>query len=235
MLNDLSDQPMYWPNYTWQPYQPYYATAPPTTVVPVPVTAAPSSVIQQSVHPPPQTRAQTVPLSETQTSLPLGAYEVNGTTYFPTSMPSVPPPAPVTYSIPVHPVSYSHPMAPAYPCYAPPTLPVSYYDVPDQRTNVRRQTSFDPFASDPMMTSQLPVIPQLEDYQMSCIWYDVPPPPLSPPSAPTGDLVSTTNDKPPVIRNSEHEFPYRPPKDQRVGHARRISVNIKKQGRANSS
>lgn len=58
ILNDLLDQPMYWPNYTWQPYQAYqayYATVPATTVVPT--TAAPPSVVQHSVYPPPQPQA----------------------------------------------------------------------------------------------------------------------------------------------------------------------------------
>ncbi|KAG8216029.1 hypothetical protein J3R82DRAFT_8023 [Butyriboletus roseoflavus] len=223
ILNDFSDQPMYWPNYTWQPCQPFYATVPAPTAVPIPVTAAPSSVVQHSIYPPPQPQAQTVPPSATQTSLPLGAYEVNGTTYFPTSMPSVPAPAPVTYSVPVHPASYHHPMDRVYPYYAPPTLPGSCDDIRNQTTDVRPQTSFDPFASDPMMTSELPVIPRLEDYQISPIQHDVLPLPLSSPS-----VLTTTKDK------LEHEFPYRPPTHQRVGHARRISVNIKKQDRASS-
>lgn len=126
-------------------------------------------------------------------------------------------------------------MAPAYPYYAPPTLPASYYGIPNQTTDVRPQTSFDPFGSDPMTTSHLPVIPQLENYQMSPIQHDVLALPLSSPSALTDHLaLTTTKDKSTVAKDSEHEFPYRPPKNQRVGHARRISVNIKKQGRANS-
>ena len=229
--HDLSDQPMYWSNYAWQPYQPCYATMPATAAVPIPITAGPSSVAQHSVYPPPQPQAQTVPPSGTQTSLPTGAYEMNGTMYFPASMPSVPAPPPVTYSIPVHPVPYHHTMAPAYPYYAPPTLPAGYYDIPNQMTGLCPQTSFDPFASDPMMPSELPVIPRLEDYPMSPIEHDALA--LSSPFAPSGDLGSTTTTGQPTV-TQEHEFPYRAPKNQRVGHARRISVNIKKSGRANS-
>lgn len=214
---------MYWPNYTWQPYQPYYATVPAATAVPVPVTVAPSSVMQHSIYPPLQSETQAVPPSDTQTSLPSGAYEMNGTTYFPTSVPSVPAPAP--YSVPVHSAPYHHPMVQAYPYYAPPTLPASY----NQPTSVRLQTSFDPFSPDSMMNSELRVIPRLEDYQMSPIQHDVLSLPPSALSALTGDLALTTNkDKP------EHDFPYRPPTTQRIGHARRISVNVKKQERANS-
>jgi len=38
----------------------------------------------------------------------------------------------------------------------------------------------------------------------------------------------TTFDAPIVTSTQEDEFPYRPPKNQRVGHARRISVQMKK-------
>ncbi|KAF8556582.1 hypothetical protein OG21DRAFT_595033 [Imleria badia] len=225
-------QPMYWPNYTWQTYQPYYAAVPIRN-------AAPSSVVQHSAYPyppsgppPPPPQPQTVPPSNTQTSLPLGSYEVNGTTYFP-SAPSLPTPPPVTYSMPVHPVPYNHTAAPAHPYYAPPTLPAGYYDISTQTRDVGPPTSFDPFASDPMLPSELPVIPRLEDYQISPIQQDVLPLPLSSPSALMGDLgLSTTPGKPTVAQ--EHEFPYRPPKDQRVGHARRISVNIKRHARVSS-
>ena len=224
---------MYWPNYTWQPYQPWHASMPATAAVPIPATPGPSSVVQHSFYPTPQPQVQTVPPSEIQTSLPMGTYEMNGTTYFPASVPSVPAPPPVTYSLAVHPVPYKPPMAPAYPYYAPPTLPAGYYDIPNQTTVLDPQTSFDPFASDPMMSTELPVIPRLEDYQMSPIQHDVLQLPLSSPFAPIGDLgLTSTTGKPTATQ--EHEFPYRPPKNQRVGHARRISVNIKKQGRANS-
>ena len=231
VLIDLSDNPMYWPNYTWQPYQPYYAAIPATAAVPIPSTGAPPSAMQHSVCPAPQPQAQTGPSSETQNSLPLGSYEMNGTTYFPAPIPSAPPPPP--YSIPVHPVPYNHPVAPVYPYYAPPTLLAGYYDIPNQMRDVGSVTSFDPFDSDPMMHIELPVIPRLEDYQMSPIQHDVLPLSLASPFAPSDDLgLTITTGKPAVTQ--EHEFPYRPPKNQRVGHARRISVNIKKQGRANS-
>ncbi|KAI9460687.1 hypothetical protein HD554DRAFT_2176539 [Boletus coccyginus] len=198
--------PMYWSNYTWQPYQPYYAALPATAAAPIPSTAAPPPVMQNSVYPPPQPQTQIVPSSETQNGLPSGSYEMNGTTYFPPSMPSALSPPPMTsYSIPAHPVPYNHPMAPVYPYYAPPSP----------------------------TRNELPVIPRLEEYQMSPIQHDALPLPLSSPFALNDDLgLTTTTGKPTVTQ--EHEFPYRPPKNQRVGHARRISVNIKKQGRANS-
>lgn len=234
ILNDLSDNPMYWSNYTRQPYQPHYAALPATAAAPIPSTAAPLPVMQHSVYPPPQPQTQIVPSSETQNGLPSGSYEMNGTTYFPPSMPSALSPLPMTsYSIPAHPVLYNHPMAPVYPYYAPPTLPASYYNIPNQMRDIGPVTSFDPFSSDPMMLSELPVIPRLEEYQMSPVQHDAPPLPLSSPFALNDDLGSTVTIGKPTV-TQEHEFPYRPPKNQRVGHARRISVNIKKQGRANS-
>lgn len=223
VFNDTLDQSMYRPNYTWQPYQPDYPA------VPIPA-KAPPSVMQHCVYPPPRSQAQNVPTREIQTCLPLGSFELNGTTYFPTSMRSAPAPPPVTYPVPLHPASFNHTMAPIYPYYAPTTQPAGYYDIPTQTTDVAPQTSFDPFGSDPMMPSELPVIPQLEDYQISPMQLPLP---LSSPPVPNGDLGLTT----PAYKRTitpEHEFPYRPPKDQQVGHARRISVTIKKHGRANS-
>ena len=83
------------------------------------------------------------------------------------------------------------------------------------------------------MPSELPVIPRLEDYQISPIQQDAPALPLSSPAMLRGDLDSTTTPGKAMV-TQEDEFPYQPPKDQRVGHARRISVNIKKHGRVNS-
>ena len=124
-------------------------------------------------------------------------------------------------------------MALAYPYYAPPPLPASYYDIPNQTTDLPPQISFDPFSSDPMVPSDLPVVPRLEDYRMSPVQYDDLARLLSPPFVLTGDVGFThTTDKPKVTQ--VQEFPYRPPKNQQVGHARRISINIKNQGCANS-
>ncbi|KAF8452497.1 hypothetical protein L210DRAFT_3518778 [Boletus edulis BED1] len=221
VLGDHSDQPVYWPNHTWQPYLPYYAAVPAMSIS---ATAGLCSVAQQGVYPPSQPPVQTVPPRETQTSLPMGSYEVHGTTYFPAAPP--PPPS----SMPVHPIPFNPTVTPAYPYYAPPALHAGHYDIHNRTTDVGPQASFDPFASDRMMPSELPVIPRLEDYQMSPVQQDVLMPPLSSPSAPSG--LTTTSDK--LTATKEHEFPYRPLKDQRVGHARRISVNIKKHVRVNS-
>lgn len=223
---------MYWPSYTWQPYQQYYAAVPVTAAVPVRTSMAPSSTTQHSTYrPQPQPSVPTVPPMDTQSSLPLGTYQVNGTTYFPAQIPSVP--DPVTCSIPVHPALFSHTMPAAYPYYAPPPLVASRYDMPNQILDALPQTSFNPFSSDPMVPNELPVIPRLEDYQISPIQQDDLPRLLSSPFALTRGVGSTNaTDKPKVVQ--DQEFPYQPPKNQQVGHARRISINVKKQGCASS-
>lgn len=227
----FSDQPLCWPSYAWQPY---YATVPAPAAVPVPAAMAPSSAMQYNTyHPPTQLPVQDGPSADAPTSFPLGTYEVNGTTYFLTQVPPVPVPAAVPCSIPVHPAPYSHTMAPAYPYYAPP-VPASYYDVPNQShpVDIGSQACFDPFSSDPMMPSELPVVPRLEEYHMSPVPRDDLPRLLSPPFVLAGDMGSmNAMDDPSAAMDPE--FPYQPPKHQQVGHARRISVNIKKQ-RANS-
>lgn len=233
VLNDILDQTMYWPNYALQPYQPYHTSGPATAVVPIPATPPPHPAMQQSLYPPPQSGAQTVSPNETRTGLPLGSYEMNGTTYFPTSVPSDRAPPPVPYSMPVHPLPYDPTVAPTYSHYAPPGMPAGYYDVANPTTNAGSQTSFDPFASDPMMPHDLPFFPRLEDYQMSPIQQNVPALLQSSASVASGYLGLTTATTITVGEPPE-EFPYHPPKDQRVGNACRISVNIKKHARANS-
>ena len=181
---------------------------------------APPSFVQHNTYHPPQPSAQAVPPNETQTNLPLGAYEVDGTTYFPPQMPSAPTP-PMTCPAPIHPAPYNQTLPLVCPYYGPPPIPVNYYDVP-------LPTSFDPFSSDPMAPHELPVIPRLEDHQISPIQRDDCPRLLSLPSMLPRDSASMNiADKPQGTH--EHEFPYHPPKEQRVGHARRISINIKKQ------
>ncbi|KAH7882966.1 hypothetical protein F5I97DRAFT_158428 [Phlebopus sp. FC_14] len=120
-----------------------------------------------------------------------------------------------------------------------PTLPTGTYAMNGTTYFPPLQT----FASHPILHNQSPTV---YDQSPNCVpahdsvtepWYphelqsylpDTPPNAASP-----SDPFSTASPGTEVNKlttTQENVFPYRPPRNQRVGHARRISVNIKKSG-----
>ncbi|KAF9233897.1 hypothetical protein BU15DRAFT_79642 [Melanogaster broomeanus] len=170
---------------------------------PVPVTA--------TIHIPATT--------EGSSRLPAGAFQINGTTYFSPPVAHAPPPPPAVTTHPI-PVPYGQP----YPYYPPP--PTNCHAAYGPSVDLWYQTSFDPFASDAEIPGKLPlvstqdvvtiVVPPINtlhhfhEYRRSASAHQTP----------KAERRTSTQ---------EHEFPYRPPKNQQMGHARRVSVNIKKQ------
>ncbi|KAF9224802.1 hypothetical protein BS17DRAFT_879625 [Gyrodon lividus] len=218
---DYPASPWYWPSHFWPPHPAYYASYPAPVTITVPIPSAvslppPSTVTQHSDYP------LQAPI-EVSGGLPTGAFEINGTTYFSPPTAHAPPPPPPAFMAPVHQVSYSQMIPPPCPYYPPPP-PTNYHTTGGPSVDSWRQASFDPFGSEAVITEGLPVVPRLQGYHLAPVRPCTLPPPR------TAELGVNQPDTEADTQTStqEHEFPYRPPNNQRVGHARRISVNIKK-------
>ncbi|KIJ63636.1 hypothetical protein HYDPIDRAFT_41040 [Hydnomerulius pinastri MD-312] len=228
-----SPPPWYWPGQPYSTYLPYYIPSYPVPVqaaVPVPP-PPPAPAMQPNNYQPPTT-------TEVPAGLPTGAFEINGTTYFQPPAAPAPPPAFITHPIPAHPIPYRQMMHAPAPYYPPPPPP-NYHTVNDFGVDPGAwyQPPFDPFASDPVIPEELPtsplepqvhhpapIYPSATIFQSVSLSQRTPELDVSPPDAEMDRQTMT----------QEHEFPYRPPKNQRVGHARRISVTIKKHARVPS-
>lgn len=120
-------------------------------------------------------------------NLPVGTYEIRGTTYFPVALPQ-----------PMH-----HDQAMSRPVHQ--CLQQSYQSTEEPSSEPRLQSQGAPFRRSPVSS------PHHRDQRMPDFSNTV--------QVAQMDSILTTN---------ESEFPYRPRKNQQVGHARRISVAIKK-------
>ena len=179
--------------------------------IPVPmIMSAPLSLPTNGVTMPEMVATMPNPLRPvaSQESLPCGAYEINGTTYF------IPPVA----SWPPNSMFYDHA-----------TVVHNGYDSATSQHEVSFEAS--DYVYDQAMHPAGPVNQQAYDWSDPGV-YEVNAPveewsaPVQDPDAPaTPDL-----EDPAIVLTStrEDEFPYRPPKNQRVGHTRRISVQMKK-------
>ncbi|KAG0704184.1 hypothetical protein DFH29DRAFT_394824 [Suillus ampliporus] len=177
--------------------------------IPAPVTAPlPLLLPLTDVRVPEMTAAMPnhMPSVSSQTSaFPCGSYEINGTTYFTPQAPAVP--------LPTNPpVFYDHATI-AHSIYGYPggTFEASNH-VYDQGVypDAEQETHKSP---DPQRLGSNEPKEQLSVHVQHSIQ-----PATSDPEAAVDRLTST----------QANEFPYRPPKTQRVGHARRISVQMKK-------
>ncbi|KIK99544.1 hypothetical protein PAXRUDRAFT_822619 [Paxillus rubicundulus Ve08.2h10] len=211
---DYVAYPWHWPAQPWQLHPAYYGSYP----VPAPTALSlppPSAVMQHSEYPP---QAPT----ELPSGLPTGSVEINGTTYFSPLATHVPPPPPLAYITAVHQVPYGQIIPPPWPYYPPPP-PKNYDTGHSPGADMWHQTPFDPFASDAIVPEEF-IVSQSQNHYHAPVPHYTFPPPRTPPvqHEPTteADIQTPTQ---------ENEFPYRPPKNQRIGHARRISVNIKQQ------
>ncbi|KAF8842814.1 hypothetical protein BDN67DRAFT_311751 [Paxillus ammoniavirescens] len=216
---DYVAHPWYRPCQPWQPHPAYYASypVPVPTGVPMPTVLSlpPSSAVMQHGDYLPQ-----VP-TELPSGLPTGSVEINGTTYFSPLTTHVPPPPPLAYIAPVYQAPYGHIIPPSYP-YHPPPLPTNYHTAHSPSADMWHQTPFDPFASDAPVPEELPISQSQNHYLAPVHHYTFPP--ARPPALGVHQPTTEADGQTPT---QENEFPYRPPKNQRIGHARRISVNIK--------
>lgn len=148
-----------------------------------------------------------LPPVPSQGPLQYGSYEINGTTYFTPQVPVAP--------IPLNPIFYDHA-----------TIAHNGYD----SALYQLDASFK--ASNYVYDSNQAMHPAA-DWQAHD-WSD---PQVSESHIPEeqysgfvqdSDQPATPDLEDSVTSAREGEFPYRPPKNQRVGHARRISVQLKK-------
>ncbi|KAH9937858.1 uncharacterized protein BXZ73DRAFT_44818 [Epithele typhae] len=204
--------------------EPYISTSPSASPAPPPA----------ALSPPPQ---QHPPVAHSD-AVPRGAVPYNGMFYFnmpqtqppPPPQPAALPPAmslspvqlvqsPVVFTNPWHwPLSYSPPIMgyphPHHVAYAPPTWPsLSPVEAPAY--------------PGPTMLPQMPG-PAPPTFSPPLQPFSFPPPPQAMESLPQTDLARPT----PLVTRSfsaapDGDFPYVAPREQRVGHARRVSVTIK--------
>lgn len=175
-----------YPDYTtvpgaWCPMQPHMSHPDPPYTLHAPVFL--EGAMQQNSHVLPSSTSDALPL-------PIGAYEISGTTYFP-----------VVRAQPLHfdqavPAPNHH----SYYCQD------FYQPAGDVCGEPRSQNE-----------SVLPTFKPLGEIRDTPIQH------ISDPAITQGPEVDRTR-----THTDESEFPYRPPKNQRVGHVRRISVPIKK-------
>jgi hypothetical protein len=145
-----------------------------------------------------------------QASLQCGSYEINGTTYFTPQVPVAPlPPNPMFYDHAT--IAHDSYDSAIYTYSQPDTSFKAPNYVYDQATYPEPDWQAHNWSNPQVLESNMP------EEQGSVTMQDSNQPATSDFDEPSPRLTSTRED----------EFPYRPPKNQRVGHARRISVQIK--------
>ncbi|KAH7928384.1 hypothetical protein BV22DRAFT_1192932 [Leucogyrophana mollusca] len=201
-----------WPNCERGPYCTFQhpVSVAPLAPVPIPVYSPPPVIASHLSHlgaamPIPEIACPSRLASGTSQAsvLPYGAYEINGTTYYPPQV--LNPQFPYGQSAPE-----SYPQQDQTPIYPQP-------DLYDQSWIPQCPSTDDVFTTNDGVVA---------DGQ----W--VPPPTTPVETHPEIEVASTDStleaEAARLTSTQDDEFPYRPPKNQRVGHARRVSVSMKK-------